>query len=222
MNRPEIDLLDIPDMSTVETAGKRFYVTPQGNHYPSVTTVLSEFGDKSGIEKWKARIGEEEASKVLTRASRRGTGVHLLCEKYLLGQQLELGKEMPNQIALYKQLEPILQSRVQKVKASECALYSDRLKIAGRCDAIVVFDNVNTILDFKTANKPKLDEYIENYFLQATLYSCMVFEMTGFKAPQIAIAIAIESQDQPQVFVKQTSDYLDQAMFAVRSYYANR
>lgn len=221
MNRPKIDLLDIRDMNTVETSGKRFYVTPEGNHYPSVTTVLSEFGDKSGIEKWKARIGEDEASKVLTRASRRGTGVHLLCEKYLLGQQLELNKQLPNQVALYKQLEPILQSRIQAVKASECALYSNRLKIAGRCDAIVEFDNIPTILDFKTSNNPKSEQYIENYFLQATLYSLMVYEMIGYLAPQIVISIAIESQDQPQLFIKRTKDYMEKAILAVRMYHAS-
>ena len=215
-----VDLLPIPEMSTVEANGKRFYVTPEGNHYPSVTTVLGEYGDKSGIERWKQRIGEEEANKILTKASRRGTGVHLLCEKMLLGQQLELDKQLPNQIALFKQLSPVLDSRVDVVRASECALYSNKLKIAGRCDAVVRFDGVESILDFKTSGSLKQEKYIYNYFLQATLYSWMLYEMTGFKTPQIVIAIAVESQDYPQIFVKQTKNYIDEAILATKLYYA--
>lgn len=216
-----IDLLPIAEMTTVQTEGKRFYVTPEGNHYPSVTTVLSNFGDKSGIERWKQRIGEEEANKILTKASRRGTGVHLLCEKLLLDQQLDLDQQLPNQVALFKQLQPMLQSRIQTVRASECALYSDKLKIAGRCDAIVEFDGVESILDFKTSTKLKQEKYIQNYFLQATLYSCMVYEMIGFRAPQIVIAIAVESQDYPQVFIRQTSEFIDEAIWATKTYHAS-
>lgn len=216
----DVNLLEIPEMHTVERDGKRYYVTPEGNHYPSVTTVLGEYGDKSGIERWKQRIGEEEAKRVLTRASRRGTGVHLMCEKFLLNQQFDIGKEIPNQVALFKQLAPILEDRIQVVRASECALYSDKLRVAGRCDAVVRFDNVETILDFKTSNQVKQEKYIENYFLQATLYSCMLYEQTGFKAPQIAIAIAVESQDHPQIFVKQAKYYIDEAILATKLYHA--
>lgn len=219
MNRI-IDLLPIPEMSTIEVDGKRFYVTPEGNHYPSVTTVLGEYGDKSGIERWKERVGEEEANKILTKASRRGTGVHLLCEKLLLGQELELNKQLPNQVALFKQLSPVLDSRVDVVRASECALYSNKLKIAGRCDAVVRFDGVESILDFKTSSSPKQEKYIQNYFLQATLYSCMLYEMIGFKTPQIVIAIAVESQDHPQIFVKQTNEFINEAVMATKIYHA--
>jgi ATP-dependent exoDNAse (exonuclease V) beta subunit len=220
VSRPVIDLLDIPEMGTIEREGKRFYVTPEGNHYPSVTTVLSQYGDKSGIEKWKQRVGHEEANKILVQASRRGTGVHLLCEKYLLGQQINFKQEIPTQVALYKQLEPIMESRIQTVMGSECPLYSNRLKVAGRCDAIVKFDNVNSILDFKTARQPKNEQHIENYFLQATIYSLMVYEMFNLSVPQIVIAIAIESSDQPQLFIKNTVDYIEQAVLATKIYHA--
>ena len=74
-------VLDYEDLDTTEINGKRQYITPEGDSYPSVTTVLSILSEES-IAKWKARVGEDEANKISTRASRRGTAVHELVEKY--------------------------------------------------------------------------------------------------------------------------------------------
>ena len=36
----------------------RYYVINENIQLPSVTTILGEMTDKSGIEKWKKRVGE--------------------------------------------------------------------------------------------------------------------------------------------------------------------
>ena len=43
----------------------RLYLTPDGESLPSVTTILSKTQDKSFLKKWKERVGEKKAEKLL-------------------------------------------------------------------------------------------------------------------------------------------------------------
>ena len=43
----------------------RTYVTPDGTRYPSITTVLSILSEEA-IAKWRARVGEEEATTLVS------------------------------------------------------------------------------------------------------------------------------------------------------------
>ena len=63
----------------------RTYVAPDGSRYPSITTVLSILSEEA-IRKWRARVGEDVANQVSTRASNRGSAVHSAVEKYLLNE----------------------------------------------------------------------------------------------------------------------------------------
>ena len=71
--------LDIPDIKTQNVDGKRYYVTSEGTKYPSITTVLSVLS-KQGIMEWRKRVGAEVANAISTKAARRGTHVHTMCE----------------------------------------------------------------------------------------------------------------------------------------------
>ena len=84
-----------------QSDGKRYYVTPDGNKYPSVTTITAQIA-KEGIKQWRARIGAEKANKITAQASRRGTGVHKLCEKYVKNEELDFKKEPPINLFLFK------------------------------------------------------------------------------------------------------------------------
>ena len=77
-----LKLYDGIDIETTTIDGKRHYLTPDGV-FPSVTTVLSNKLDKSGLEKWRARVGEEEAAKISTQAANRGTAIHDMAENDL-------------------------------------------------------------------------------------------------------------------------------------------
>jgi genome maintenance exonuclease 1 len=180
----------------------RFYKTPEGNVYPSVTSVMS-FKTAASIQKWKDRVGEEEAQRISDVSSLRGTRFHDLCEKKLRNQPLE-DYDFATQL-LFKSFAPILE-RIDNIYCLENALYSDHLRMAGRVDCIAEFDGRLSVIDFKTAGYPKKAQNIDTYFMQATAYAIMFEEMTGIPVPDIAILIAVK-QDEPQVFVEKRDDW---------------
>ena len=73
--------LGYEDLIAESTSSGRKYATPDGNRYPSVTTVLSILSEEF-IQRWRARVGAEEANRISHRASTRGTAVHSIIEKY--------------------------------------------------------------------------------------------------------------------------------------------
>jgi len=87
----------IDKLKRVTVDGKRYYLTPEGKKYPSVTTVSSIYA-KEGIKKWRKRVGEEEATKITTQAAVRGTAVHKMCEDYINNDENYLAKQMPANI----------------------------------------------------------------------------------------------------------------------------
>jgi genome maintenance exonuclease 1 len=187
--------------------GKRHYVTPEGGKYKSVTTILDEKLDKTALLEWRKKVGEAEANRISTQAANRGTAIHNIAEHYLLNNESFPKGSMPANIDTFRKLRPILDEHIGKIYGLEYFLYSDTLKTAGATDCIAEFDGVNSIVDFKTARKPKKEEWIESYFLQATCYAMMAEERLGLVIPQIAILIAVD-HEEPQVFVKLKLEYI--------------
>ena len=213
--------LDFPNLPDESTPSGRFYTTPEGEKYPSVTTVLSATDDGKALDAWRNRIGHAEAAKITQQAANRGTQIHKIFEDYL-GNCLDIDSYNPIQWQKFRQSQKTLDEHVDLVYNIEFPVYSDRLKIAGRCDLLCKWDGINSVVDHKTSNKPKREEWIQKYFIQKTLYAMMVFEITGLKVPQIVTHISVESETYPQIFVKRTEDYIPLALKTVRSYYANR
>ena len=98
---------------------------------------------------------------------------------------------------------------IDNIQYIESPLWSERLGLAGRTDVIGDFDGVPSIIDFKTSLKPKKEKWIDNYFEQGTAYSLMYKERVGKTINQVVIIIAVDNESEPQVFVKNTSDYVD-------------
>ena len=203
------------ELSTTNENGKRCYITPDGQRYPSITTVLSEY-KKEGIIAWRKRVGEQEANKISTKASRRGTKVHKLCEDYL-NNELSFKDFTPDNVEMFKGIQPFL-DEIEIVYAQERTLYSHHLKTAGRVDCVGMFRGKKHIIDFKTSNKPKKWEWIDNYFMQGSAYSVMWEEMTGVSIPYIAIIIAVVDE-APQVFVEKRDDWIEK-FIEVRNNYS--
>lgn len=67
----------------------------------------------------------------------------------------------------------------------EGALYSDKLKLAGRVDCIAEYENELAIIDFKSSTEPKKREWIENYIAQECAYAMMYYERTGIKVKNL-------------------------------------
>ncbi len=199
-----------------EYNGKRFYISPKGTKLLSVTTFLSHFKGDS-IEKWRKKVGEEEANKISARASRRGTKFHSLMESYISNQEGFLDEDvMPDMRHAFRQFVPIL-DRVDNVHYMETMLYSEILGLAGQVDCIAEFDGVPSIIDFKTSLKPKREDWILNYFEQCTCYSLMYEEMTGVQCKQIVVMIAVD-HEKPQVFVRNRKDYMPELARKIRQF----
>jgi genome maintenance exonuclease 1 len=213
------DLIELPQLVRID-GEQRFYQTPDGNKYPSVTTVLSEMSDKTAILKWRKRVGEEEANRVSGRATRRGTAVHTLLEKFVLNEEIDFSDTMPLNKTMYNQIAKYLQQNVDNVRSSEGQLFSHKLKIAGSVDLIASYKGEPAIIDFKTSTKPKRKEWIENYFLQATMYSYMLYEMTGLYHPKLVIMIALEEDSGPQIFEEHASNWIEKATKMCQEFHA--
>jgi genome maintenance exonuclease 1 len=198
--------LKIPEAET--TGHGRFYRTPEGNLYPSVTTVMSH-ASKESIKAWRERVGEEEANKISNQAATRGTKIHDLCENVLLNNDIDtnnlslLDKQMWDRFCPAV-LDPLI---LNNIHALEDPLYSDHLRMAGRVDCIAEWEGKLSVIDFKTSRKSKKKEWIDNYFMQCTSYAIMFEEMTGIPVPQIVVAIAVEDEF-PQVFVEKRDNYV--------------
>ena len=189
--------------------GARHYITPEGRKYKSVTTILSEKSDKTHLIEWRKRVGEAEANKISTRAANRGTAIHDIAEYYLLNNPSYPKGVMPANVDTFKSLRPLIDEHIGTVYALEHFMYSDLLMTAGATDCIAEFDGIMTIVDFKTSTKLKKEEWIQNYFLQATAYALMAEERHGIEVPQIAIMIAVDHKE-PQLFVKPKYLYVDE------------
>ncbi len=199
-----------------EIDGKRYYITPSGDHYRSVTTILSQLS-KEGIEKWRNKIGEAEANKISTRASNRGTKLHTMMEDYVGNVEDFALNKMPTTTSMFLDIQPYVDLNLEEVYGIEYPLYSDRLKAAGTSDLICKYAGKTTILDYKTSGKAKKEEWIENYFIQSTAYALMVKERYDLDIEQIVIMIAVEG-DNPQVFVKDPSDYVKKTISIFDTY----
>jgi hypothetical protein len=155
-------------------SGSRMYAVNQ-EKLPSVTSILQATQSeekKASLANWKARVGVTEANRIKNDASSRGTSMHSFLEKYLLGQlNLELlevenkSKKMADEI-----IEQGIKGKLSEVWGTEATLYYPG-KYAGTCDAAGVYEGLETIIDFKQSNKPKKEEWIEDYYLQLGAYS---------------------------------------------------
>lgn len=208
--------ITLPKMTRKTTEEGRRYFTPDGNAYPSITTVLGILS-VDGIMKWRKRVGEEEANKISHQAATRGTSVHKLAEDYIDNVDDWKGKALPNNLYTFSHLKDIIDSRLNNVWFQEEYLYSDRLKCAGQVDCIAEFDGELSIIDFKTSRKPKKIEWITNYFIQASFYAAAFYERTGVPIKQGVILITVD-HNEPQVFKINTHDYLQQFLDVRQKY----
>ena len=213
-NRPELSF----GMRTENKNGKRHYVTPEGELYPSITTILGEFS-KASIQEWRKRVGETEANKISGKASRRGTSVHSVCESYIKNEDGFLDGQTPNIIELFKTIEPFLE-RVDNIHGVELALYSDHFGVAGRTDLIAEFDGILSVIDYKTSNKIKKKDWCESYFAQCAFYGIAYEELTKIPVPQVVVIIAVDNE-QPQLFVEKRDDWVDKIWEAKKLYELN-
>ena len=193
----------LPEIHTETIKGKRFYVTPEGKKYPSITTVLSG-RSKEGINKWRKSVGNDVANNIMRTAAKRGTAVHQLVEDYLNNKELSNQEVLP--LALFTMLKSELDD-INNIVLQEGGLYSDKWGIAGRVDCIAEYKGKLSVIDFKTSIREKKEEWVENYFIQGSAYCEMYEERFNQEINQVVILIAAED-GAVQTFIKDKKDYL--------------
>lgn len=210
----EIDL-GYSDLDSVTKTKGRHYVDPDGNKYPSITTVLSILS-REAIQKWRERVGEEEANRISRVASSRGTKIHNIIEKYIANDPEYLQGEMPHNIQTFKDIQPIVDQNLSKIYSIEAPLYSKHLGVAGRVDCVGVWNGQDSIIDWKTSRKEKKKEWISSYFMQAAAYAIMWEERTGRPIKQLVVAIAGDMG--PQVFIEDRDNWTEKLINTISEY----
>ena len=153
--------------------GQRHYILNK-EKLPSVTTILSATQSaekRESLAAWRLRVGEAEATRIVDSAGARGTAMHKILEKYILGEgyldETTVGKQAHN-MALQ-----VIQSGLSNLTeyyGTECTLYYPGL-YAGQTDLVAIHKGEDAIIDFKQTNKPKKREWIEDYCLQLAAYA---------------------------------------------------
>jgi len=204
--------VELQPIKATNQNGVRLYTTPEGNKYPSITTVLS-VRNKKGLMEWRKRVGNEVANHVARTAANRGTKVHHMCEDYLNNMESNFptkwAKHKKNFLpyCLFSQLKSVL-GNIDNIYAQEAGLYSDKYKVAGRVDCIAEYNGVPSIIDFKTSTKERKDEWNENYYIQGSAYAEMFGERTGIEISQVVILVVTED-GTVQEFIEDKHSYLD-------------
>ena len=154
--------------------GQRLYDV-NSEKLPSVTTILNATKteeQKASLERWRQKVGTKEADHISRQSLNRGSEMHSFLELFLLGKlnldllgDNTLERKMADQI-----IENGLRDKLSEVWGVEATLFYPS-KFAGACDLVGVYESKQTILDFKQGNKPRKDEWNEDYYLQLGAYS---------------------------------------------------
>ena len=202
----DIDDIQVPHREVMN--GRRVYVTPNGHTYPSITSILGA-QPKPGLDEWRKRVGDVEADKIMKESAKLGTDVHDLCERYLYNQNLLIVDDEARSV--FNRLRFLL-GNIDNIVGLEIPVYSDKLRVAGTTDCVAEYNGKISVIDFKTSCKPKREEWIEDYWIQAAFYAAAFYEMTGCIPEQLVIIIAVRNSFDVQVFKKSIFDsdiYID-------------
>ena len=168
-------LYEYPTSTRAAIDGLRHYnIDGSSDKLPSVTTVISQTqeADKAAsLQRWRDKVGHEEAKRITQEAAARGTAMHLYLEKYCLGEGY---LDMTDTGNVAKRMAEIIvdkgiDNRIDEIYGTEATMYYPGL-YAGSVDLVARLDGEIAIIDFKQTNKPKQREWIGDYFLQMAAY----------------------------------------------------
>ena len=172
MNR-QFEKYPYPDVRQINLSNKRLYETPEGAHVPSVTTILSKTKDTTGLDNWVKAVGEEKAEKIRNEAAFVGTSMHEFLEEHVTEVKRETFVPSPFHTQAKQMADIIVKEGlkyVTEVWGSEVKLYY-KDQYAGTTDLVGLYKGIPHIIDFKQTNKPKKEEWIDDYFLQLCAYA---------------------------------------------------
>ena len=160
-----------------------------GQRLPSVTTILGKTKDQKFLQDWKKKVGEKEAERIKTASATRGTSMHKYLENYVLGKGYEdlteLGQETKR---MAQKVIDVGLAPVSEYFGSEVTLYYPGL-YAGSTDLVGIHNGKEIVIDFKQSNRPKREEWIGDYKLQAGAYAMAHDQIHGSNIEQCVIMV---------------------------------
>ena len=202
----------IVELNTTYRNGKRWYKIPGDKLYPSVTTVTG-WEKREFFAEWRKNNPEESKLSLS-----RGTEFHSVVEEYLNNNNNNLNGQSTDCISLFEQFKPLLDDKIDNIRAQEVPMYSDLLKLAGWVDCVADYDGKPSIIDFKTSKSEKKESWIQDYFAQATAYCIMWKEMTGESIDQIVILIS-SMDGTTQEYIKNPVKYVPRLKEMIDGYW---
>ncbi len=201
---------DYKELKRTSVDGKRLYENPWGNPVPSVTTILSATQSaekRAGLAKWKKRVGDSEAQRIVTEASNVGSVMHNILEKWFKNEEYNPGNNM-----VHKQAKGMAQVVIDNVEPDIDEVWGSEVNLvakdlyAGTTDLVGMYKGKPTIMDFKQTNKPKKREWIDDYFMQGAAYAGAHNEMYGTDIANIAVFMCSRAGEF-QLFEVDSTDF---------------
>ena len=155
---------------TDSKTGTRFYDFA-GVKLPSVTTILAKTKNQEYLTAWKNKVGHEKAESIKNISSQRGTSMHKFLESYIT----DTGYDDLTPIGC--EAKPMAQKIIEMGLAPVSETYGSEVMLhypglyAGSTDLVCMHNDMETIVDFKQSNRPKREEWIEDYYLQIAAYA---------------------------------------------------
>ena len=189
--------------------GVRHYGVDDQTAYPSITSVIS-WVNREKWAKWREKVGLEEANRKNKKATNRGTGFHSIMEEYMANNDVTTMTQytVPLLQLMFKAAKPYLEKSITTVYQQETRMCSRKLCLAGTVDLICDFDGELAIVDFKTSEKEKPEEWLEDYFVQLSAYWAMFAEATGIAPKKLVVFLVAENGDVQIVERTNIMDYL--------------
>jgi len=180
--------------------GKRVYLTPDGEKLASVTTILDKTAPadkKIALTNWRNRVGVQKAQEISTESAARGTRMHKFLEDFVLTGELKDPGSNPYSKQSHAMAYSIIKQglvNVNEVWGVEVPLYYPGL-YAGTTDACGLHLNDESIWDYKQTNKPKKEEWIQDYFLQLAAYALAHNKVYGSNIRKGVVLMCVKPQD---------------------------
>jgi len=188
--------------------GKRLYSCPDGSKVPSVTTILDAtkpLEKRLALANWRKSVGAEKAQQITTEAASRGTRMHKYLEDYIKSGKISTPGTNPFSKQSHKMAKTIISEglkNVNEIWGVEVGLYFPGI-YAGTTDGIGLHLNEQSILDYKQTNKPKKEEWVDDYYLQLTAYALAHNEVYGSNIRKGVILMCVKPDEiEPGVWGK--------------------
>jgi len=188
--------------------GKRLYSCPDGSKVPSVTTILDatkSLEKRMALHNWRKSVGAEKAQQITTEAANRGTRMHKYLEDYIKSGVISTPGTNPFSKQSHKMAKTIISEglkNVNEVWGVEVGLYFPGI-YAGTTDGIGLHLNEQAILDYKQTNKPKKEEWVDDYYLQLTAYALAHNEVYGSNIRKGVILMCVKPDEiEPGIWGK--------------------